>query len=541
MESEPLSVQDEMSGKEALPIGVNPVGSTFVVVAVLLFGRLGGLIRELIVAPLFGAGAEVDALVAARTVPDLILIIATAGAVNSVIVPALSHLSGGQDDVSDDAWQAISVACNWLLVLALGITVLGVLFPQAFLALVASGLDPMRATLSAKLLQVMLPVTVLATASAILGALLNYRGYFGLPSSRAVIINGAIIAITLLFWRSLGIASVAVGWLVGAFLQFVILIPLATQSAIRYKLSLDPRGPGAKHVLGLMVPIFVSQLFFYGRYVVERWFASWLPEGSLAQLNYAYRISAIPWLILVNSVTTVYITTFSKQVADDNLSSLLRSFGQGLRIVAIGIAPCIAVFVGLARPTVQILLQRGAFGISDTLATASLLQWYGISLFAWSLVALFSQVCYAMRDGITPAVALGVGLVLQWASTVLLISRLGKLGVAIGTCVGLFSAVAVLIATLKRKLPMMEISSGWATSMLARVLYAGLGMLFLCILLYGGLTKLVPAWPYWMSYSVSVGIGGTAYMAILWCFRVPEVRLVIARICQRLGIQRSVS
>jgi putative peptidoglycan lipid II flippase len=540
MKSRATPERGRTSDEKAMTGRVAPLGSTFVVLVALLLGRLGGLIRELIVAPLFGASAEVDALIAARTVPDLILIVFTTGTINSVVVPALSHLSAGHDDVPDNAWQAVSAVCNWLLMLALGVTLIGLLFPQNFLALVTPGLDPIRVTEAARLLRIMLPMAVLATLGAIFGALLTFRERFGLPSSRAAIINASIIVSTLLFWKTLGIASVAVGWLVGALLQFLILVPLASRSAVHYRISLDFRVPGAKYVWGLMLPILVAQFLFYGRYFVERQFASWLPVGSLAQLNYAYRISSIPWFILANAVTTVYVTAFSKHSADNNLPSLLESLGQSLRIIAIGTIPCMVIFIGLAQPTIQILLQRGAFEASDTLAIAGLLQWYGISLLASSLIVLFSQVFYAMQDGITPVIALGTGVLLQWVSTAVLVPWFDTVGVVVGTCVGLFSTTVTLSVILKRKLP--EVKTNWATSMLARVLYAGLGMFLVCTPLYAGLTKLVPDWPFWMNYFISIGVGVAVYMVIIWSLQVPEIHLVFAYARQRFGdIERSLS
>ena len=65
---------------ESVAVGATPspvrrklLGFTIVVMGVLFLGRVLGLARDLIVAPLFGASIEVDALVAARTIPELVL------------------------------------------------------------------------------------------------------------------------------------------------------------------------------------------------------------------------------------------------------------------------------------------------------------------------------------------------------------------------------------------------------------------------------------------------------------------------------------
>lgn len=505
-----------------------PASSAVLVVVMLLLGRFGGLVRDLIIAPLFGAGAEVDALVAARTVPELLLALVTAGAVTSGFLPALSYLSKGGSRLPDEGVKAISVVANWLLTLTVLLTLCGWLFPGALVDLVTPGLDPERHQAAASLLRVIMPVTVLVTAAAILGAWLNFRGHFALPSARAVVTNVTIIAFTLVLGRSLGIVSVAIGWVAGAFLQVVLLVPAARRSGAQYRWSLDLRGQHTLEICRIIAPIVLAQLLLYGRVLVERQFGSWLPAGDLAYLSYAYRIGTAPMMIVTNAIITVFLPVFSARATVGDQAGLRAAMGQSIRLMVIGTLPFVVVFSVLPGPTIRVLMEHGAFGPSDTATTATLLSWYAVALVGASFTMLLSQIFYAQRKGPLALFAVTVGLVVQVGVTALLIPSFEARGVAVGTALGFVASALVLAAILARSLAASP--GAWKPIREARLLGPAVGMFVLFLAVDPTLEALGFSPSPMARYGLSVGLGMLLYATILWRLEIPEV----AQLQQRL-------
>lgn len=504
------------AGDSSQRSGGGAIGSALIVLTMLLLGRLGGLVRDLIVAPIFGAGVEVDALVAARTVPELVLTLVTAGAVSAGFLPGLSYLSGGEEELPEEGVTAISVIANWLLAATVGVAVLGVLCPEPLIRLVTPGLSSEVVILAARLLRILAPVVVLVTVAALLGAYFNFRNRFALPSARALVINATVVLLTLVLAEEVGIAAVALGWTLGALLQVVLLWIPARNLGIQYSPAFDPRLQHVGYLWTLIAPVLLSQVLLYGRFLVERQFASWLPGGALAYLNYAYRIGTAPMLIVANAVTTAYLPTFSRHFARGANSEFGRTIVQSMSLLLLGICPFAVVFVVLPEPVVALLLQHGAFTASDTKATAVLLRWYTLTLLAASLLALCSQVVYAQRRGALPLKAIGIGVGVQVAVSALTIRALGAQGVALGTGVGLVASAVILGFLAAPRLP----GNVWAPlrSRLGRIGTAVAGM--------AAVTWMTPEAPESLELLAPVVAGGLTYVGILMALRMPELRRV---------------
>lgn len=509
------------------------VGSALVVSVLLLAGRLGGLLRDLIVAPLFGTGPGVDALVAARTVPELFLVLATAGAISSGLLPALSRFSRGSQVLPAEGVRAISVLVNWLILLTILFTAAGLAFPESLINAVTPGLDPERERTAITLLRVMLPATVFVTLAAILGAYYNFKGHFALPSARAAVTNVVIVVLTVMLAESMGVASVAFGWSLGALLQLVLLLAVVRRVGVQYSFSFDLRAPQVGPLIRTIAPVLAAQFLLYGRVLLERQFASWLPAGDLARLNYAYRIGTAPMLIIANAITTVYLPLFSTHAAGGDRERLSASVGQGVRLLLVGIVPFAVVFAVMPTETVRTLLEHGGFAGADTAATARLLAWYTVTLIGASAAALLAAVFYALGSGTAAMVAMAGGLAVQAAVTASLIGSFGAVGVAIGTGAGLMTSTLLLGRRLRKQLGGAAIGLGAGYSL--KIAAAAAALAGTVAATRWGLVAADFGLPGWGLYGAALSAGGAVYFGVLWWTRIPEVALLRERLCRLAG------
>src|SRR4030095_8703238 len=102
--------------------------------------------------------------------------------------------------------------------------------------------------------------------------------------------------------------------------------------------------------------------------------------------------------------------------------------------------------MGLGEPIVRLLLERGAFEPSDTVATAAVLRFYAIGLIGYSVVRILSPVFYALGRNRTPVMVSMTAVLVNAALNYTLVhTALSYRGLALGTSIAaLFNAATLL-------------------------------------------------------------------------------------------------
>src|SRR2546425_8681582 len=89
-----------------------------------LGSRVLGLVREQVLASLFGASREFDAFVTAFRIPNLLRDLFAEGALSAAFVPTLAKKLDKEGD--KEAWRLANLVLNALLIVLSIVTILGV-------------------------------------------------------------------------------------------------------------------------------------------------------------------------------------------------------------------------------------------------------------------------------------------------------------------------------------------------------------------------------------------------------------------------------
>ena len=138
-----------------------------------------GLVREQVLAALFGAGDQMDAYLVAFRIPNLIRDLFAEGAMSAAFVPTFTrHLTlHGKED----AWRLGNNVLNALLLITGALVALGFVFAEPLVTLYAESFAavPGKLELTITLARVMFPfLTLVALAAAMMGMLNSLRHYF---------------------------------------------------------------------------------------------------------------------------------------------------------------------------------------------------------------------------------------------------------------------------------------------------------------------------------------------------------------------------
>src|SRR5689334_15102345 len=98
-------------------------------------GRLLGLVREQVIASLFGAGREVDAFMTAFRIPNLLRDLFAEGALSAAFVTTFSQKLSSEGDQA--AWRLANLVLNALLIVLGVITLVGIIAAPWLVHLIA--------------------------------------------------------------------------------------------------------------------------------------------------------------------------------------------------------------------------------------------------------------------------------------------------------------------------------------------------------------------------------------------------------------------
>jgi putative peptidoglycan lipid II flippase len=420
--------------------------------------RVLGLVRDQVLAYLFGAGNAVDAYNVAFRIPNLVRDLFAEGAMSAAFVPTFTRSLTQQG--RESAWRLGNNVVN-TLVIATGLLVIaGLVWTTPLVTAFAGDYDavPGKLDLTVQLTRIMLPfLTLVAIAAACMGMLNSLNRFFVPALSPAMFNIGSIVCIVLLvpLMPRFGlhpIAGVAIGVLVGGAGQVLVQWPLLRREGFRYRPLVDLRDPALRQVLILMGPGTLGLAATQINVFVNTVLATGEGTGAVSWLNYAFRLMYLPLGIVGVSIATAAIPSISRHAARNDPAAMRRDVSNGLAMMLLLNLPATAGLIVLSTPIVAVLFERGAFTADDTRATAAALMCYAVGLTGYSAVKIATPTFYALGESRTPVLVTAGSVILNVALNVWLVRRVGYLGLAAGTSIAALVNASVLLLLLARRL-----------------------------------------------------------------------------------------
>jgi putative peptidoglycan lipid II flippase len=509
--------------------------------------RVLGLVREQVMAAFFGAGLATDAFNVAFRVPNLLRDLFAEGALSAAFVPTFTETDHRQGRA--EAWRLGAQVMNALVVALALVTVLGWIIAPWLVRALAPGFEkvPGKLELTVVLSNIMLPFLLLIALAAAAMGMLNSVRRFTVPALAPLFLNlgmvvGAIALIPV--FRALGqptILAMAVGVLIGGFLQFAVQVPTLWKLGWRPAWPPALTHPGVKRIATLMLPATIGLAATQLNIFVNTILASLLVQGSVSWLSYAFRLMQLPIGVFGVALATVSLPTVSRHAVTGDLVALRGTLSDALRLVFALTLPATFGLWALAEPLVQLLYQHGRFAAFDTNQTAMALAAYCLGLCAYAAVKVLVPAFYALGDTRTPVVASFLSVVVNLTGNLLLMRPLGHVGLALSTSLTMLFNFAQLSYAMRRKLKRLEGRRMGRTFARTALASAAMGAL-----IRGGVLA-TRSW--WQSGTVPCGVVVLAGLAVgagaTWVFyrvaRVEEVADLessMGGLLRKLGIGR---
>jgi putative peptidoglycan lipid II flippase len=423
--------------------------AAFVIALGNVASRLLGVVRELVIAGLFGATGLTDAFVAASTVPTMVYDLLIGGAISAALIPVFSEYA---DDRPEDLGRVASTVINLATLALIGVVALAIPFAPELITVLGVGFSPDTRQQAIELVRIILPAVVFLGLSGITTALLYARRQFALPAFVATAYNLGIIVTAVALAGSLGTTSLVLGVLVGAIAQISLQAP--GLRGFQYHLGLDLHHPGVRRILRLYLPVAAGLVVSQVGVLIDRNLASQTGEGSMAAMRFATTLVQFPLGLVASAVSFAVLPTLSRH-ADAALVSgsedgYKGTLAQGLKMVLVLIVPAAVGLAVLRQPLVQLLFQRGAFDADATTRTSLAFLCYSPSIPFAAIDQVLIFAFYARKNTVTPVLVGVLGVLVYLVVALTLMPSLGMAGLVLANSAQWIAHALVLLALLWR-------------------------------------------------------------------------------------------
>lgn len=434
--------------------------STGTIAGFTLISRIFGFVRDILLARVLGAGLAADAYQLAFRLPNTFRRLFAEGAFSVAFVPMVSRkmaLENGDAAAEQFSSDVLSVFI-WIL---LGFTGLAMLaMPWIVWALAAEFQEvPGKFELSVLLSRLTFPYLMLVSIVSLLAGILNSRSRFGPGAFAPILFNVTLISGILLGAYLRGSSDddiivvyvLAIAVSLSGVAQMGYLWWAVRQEGLALKIR-RPRATKDVRELGLLIlPATFGAGIYQISQLVDTFFATQLPQGSLTLLSMADRLNQMPLGIVGIALGTAILPSLSRAIALDDQNSATKVQSDAVELAMLLTIPAAAALAICAPAFVNAFFVGGKFTPENGVITAQIVMGLVAGLPAYVLVKILTPGFFARRDTRTPVWTAAAALTVNISLILLLIEPYGVVGLALAGAASAWFNTGLLFFILRKR------------------------------------------------------------------------------------------
>jgi putative peptidoglycan lipid II flippase len=503
--------------------------------ASLVLSRLLGVVRNSLIADVFGDTRHIEAYFAAFRIPDTMFTLVSGGALASAFIPVFAGMLTAKRE--RQAWVVASSVFNMVAIALAVLALAAFILAGPIMSFFVGGFTPAERSQTVDLTRIMLLQPIFLGAAAVLAAALqSYQRW--LLTAIAPLVYNIVIVIGALLGHVYGVTGLAWSVVLAALAQLLIQVPgLWDKARTRYFLTVERQSPGVREVLHLFAPRVVGLAAFQAMLFVTLFLASRLEAGDVGAITYSYLLVAFPVGALGSAAGTALLPRLSQLAAARDHNAIRRHVNESMRLVLFLALPAAVGLIVLRRPIINLLYGHGAWTHRDTELTAYALIFYSLAVAALATIEILPRVFYAMRDTRTPVriavTAVVVDTILSIVFVRIFPRASGQGGLALATAVATTLQAIWLVRALERELG--GIGRHSILGAMRDATMAALGMGVVLYVLLDPLTAVLPQHGFgvFVTVVVEVALGAGIFGAVSYLLGAPELWTVAALVNRR--------
>ena len=408
-------------------------------------------------AGLVGYPVGLDAYTAAFTVPDFMFAILVSGALSVTFIPVFNArwVKGNKQS----AWEIGSSMINFMALVTMVVSVLIIIFANQITSLIVPGFSESAHALTASMMRVIAVNPFIFAIAAVIASIQQAVGRFTFYALAPVMYNVGIIigifwftqGIKIFGWQVFdgGIMGVALGVVLGSFLQLIISSVGLIGLGFDYRFKLYWRNKGFRKVLQLLPARSVDQGMDYAVSLVELNLLSRMGAGVTRAYNQALTLHMMPINLIGVAISSAAFPQLSDRLGEGRQDMFQAQLRQVLRVI-----------IWLALPTAVItFFTRGYIvhfirNTGDPLM-AGILGALVIAILFRTIYHMAARAFYAQQDTKTPLyisfVCISLNIIL--AIVLSMVLDMGAYGLAWAQSIVAVVEVTILFTVMSKRMP----------------------------------------------------------------------------------------
>ena len=390
-----------------------------IIMATMMLSKVLGLVRDRLLAHVFSPDM-IDIFWAAFRLPDLIFQIIILGALSVAFIPVFTeHLENkGKDDAFEMARAVLSVFLAIFILITIFIYILAEPMISNF---IAPGFTIPRQLQVVELTRIILfGQVILVVGSFFIGISQSFQRFI-IPAMAPVFYNLGIILGLVFLSKYFGIAGVAYGVVIGAFLHALIQLPLVWSMGFRFKFPSKFFHPGVKEIIRLMSVRTIGLAAEQINETVGIALATLASIGSVTYLTFAQHLQVVPIGLFGATLAQAALPVLSSERAHGRIEEFKITILTTMHQILFLTLPAAAILIVIRIPVVRLVFGASRFDWEATVLTGATLAFLAIGLAAQAISLLLVRGFYALKDTKTPVIVSLIVVVLNIVLSVYLI------------------------------------------------------------------------------------------------------------------------
>ncbi len=357
-------------------------------------------LRDHLLAYYFGEGHKLDLYYAAFRVPDFIYAVFGSMVTSAVLIPyLLERLERSEKETKellDGVFSAFFLVIGTVAVLAFIFTpfLMRTFFPELATAADANTLINMS--------RIMLLSPVFLGFSNFFASITQIYKRYLIYSLSPLLYNIGIIFGTVVLYPRMGLAGLAWGVAIGAFMHVVIQIPFVWTKSLFPRFTFGFRAGIVRKIVLTSLPrtITVSSNEIAEFFLIIM--AGGLASGAISAFNFSWNLQSVPLAIIGTSYALAAFPVLTRHFVNGDTKRFVEQMVVSTKHIIFWSLPVMVLFVVLRAQIVRVVLGAGQFTWADTRLTAAAVALFSLSLIPQSLVALFVRAYYSRTNTVKP-------------------------------------------------------------------------------------------------------------------------------------------
>lgn len=415
--------------------------------------RILGFVRDILIAKFLGSTFTSDAFFVAFRLPSFFRRILAEGAYSAALIPVFS---GVVIDSKDDheALDFVENTMSLLLFITVILTFIFYFGMPYIIQVLAPGFSTNKEAfdLAVHFGKIIFPYLIFISLVAHFTSIINVHGKFAAGAFTPAILNISLILSLFVLTPQLSSAGHALsyGVLIGGLFQFIFMYKVVLKF-YRPRIRIPELNDKLKIFFSLFFPGVIGSGVIQLNIIVGTIIASFLPVGAISHIYYADRLNQLPLAIFGIALSIVMLPSLSKAIKNDNKKEIEDTQNRSLEFsLLISLPSAVGLYI-LSTPIIHILFERGAFVAEDTLYTAQVLSIFSLGLPAYILIKVLVTCFFARQDMKIPLYISIVSVVINITLSLLLISSMREMGIALATAISSWINALLLFLILRFK------------------------------------------------------------------------------------------